>query len=81
MKKTPFQAIKTKNSKSRKLDIFPNELTHGFGPKMAIFPKFIFRLYSPGKCILRYSRTKNLLSRLQKQEVKKVKKVRFLHMG
>ena len=35
--KTPFQAIKTRSSKSRKIDIFPKGLTHGFGPKMAIF--------------------------------------------
>ena len=38
--KTPFQAIKTRSSKSRKIDIFPKGLTHGFGPKMAIFPNF-----------------------------------------
>ena len=38
--KTPFQAIKTQSSKSRKIDIFPKGLTHGFGPKMAIFPTF-----------------------------------------
>ena len=35
--KTPFQPIKTKSCKSRKIDIFSNGLTHGFGPKMAIF--------------------------------------------
>ena len=40
--KTPFQAIKTRSSKSRKIDIFPKGLTHGFGPKMAIFPTFLF---------------------------------------
>ena len=38
--KTPFQAIKTRSSKSRKIDIFPNGLTHGFGPKLAVFPIF-----------------------------------------
>ena len=38
--KTPFQAIKTRSSKSREIDIFPKGLTHGFGPKMAIFPTF-----------------------------------------
>ena len=31
-KKTPFQAIKTRSRKSRKIDIFPKTLTHGFGP-------------------------------------------------
>ena len=38
--KTPFQAIKTTSPKSPKIDIFPKGLTHGFGPKMAIFPTF-----------------------------------------
>ena len=38
--KTPFQPIKTRSSKSRKIDIFPKGLTHGFGPQMAIFPIF-----------------------------------------
>ena len=43
---------KTKNSKSQKIAIFPKGLTHGFGPKMAIFPTFFFRQYRPGKCLL-----------------------------
>ena len=40
---TPVQAIKTRSSKSRKIDIFANGLTHGFAPKMAIFPTFFLR--------------------------------------
>ena len=55
--KRPFQAIKTTSSKSRKIGIFPKELTHGFFPKMAIFPTFLFRQYRPGICLLRNSRT------------------------
>ena len=35
-----MQAIKTRSSKSRKIDNFPNGLTHGFLPKMAIFQLF-----------------------------------------
>ena len=38
--KTPFYSIKTKSPKSRKIDIFPKGLTHGLGPKMAIFATF-----------------------------------------
>ena len=38
--KAPFQAIKTRSSKSRKIDIFAKGLTHVFGPKMVIFPTF-----------------------------------------
>ena len=37
-KKTSFQAIKTRSSTSRKLDIFSKGLTHGFGPNMTFFP-------------------------------------------
>ena len=55
IKKTPFQAIKKRRSKSRKLDIFLKGLTHGFGPKMAIFQLFFLRQYKPRKCLLRYS--------------------------
>ena len=38
--KTPFYAIKTRSSKSQKIHFFPTGLTHGFGPKMAIFSTF-----------------------------------------
>ena len=40
--KAPFWAIKTRSSKSRKIDIFRKGLTRGFGPKMAIFTNFFF---------------------------------------
>ena len=42
-KKTQFQALKTRSSKSRKIDIFPKGLSHGFGPKMVVFPTFFFQ--------------------------------------
>ena len=41
--KTPFQTIKRRSSKSRKIAIFPKGLTHGFGPKMTIFPTSLFQ--------------------------------------
>ena len=47
-----FLGYKNKSSKSQKIDIFPKGLTHGFGPKMAIFPTFSFTQYRPGKCLL-----------------------------
>ena len=80
-KTKPFQAIKTRSSKSRKIDIFLKGLTHGFGKKMAVFPNFFFRQYKLGKCLLRYSRTKKGLSRLQKQEVQNVEKLTFFERG
>ena len=75
--KTPFQTVKTPSSKSRNTYIFPKGLTHGFGPTMAIFPAFFIRQYRPEKCVLRYSRTKKHLSRLQKHKVQKVQKLTF----
>ena len=42
-KKTPDQTIKTRSSKTRKIAIFPKRLTHGFGPKMTIFPTSFFQ--------------------------------------
>ena len=62
--KTPFQARTTGSSKRQKIDIFPKGLTYGFGPKIAIFPTFFFRQFWPGKCLLRYPRTKKRFSRL-----------------
>ena len=50
--KTPLYAINRESSKSRKINIFPTELTHCFGRKIAIFPTFFFRQYSIGKCLL-----------------------------
>ena len=62
-RKTSFYAIKTRTSKSPKIDIFPKGLTHGFGQKWPFFPLFFWQ-YRPGKCLLGYYRTKKRLSRL-----------------
>ena len=62
-RKNAFLGYKNKKSKkSGKLTFFKK--THGFGPKVAIFPAFFFRQYRPGKCLLWYSRTKKHLSTL-----------------
>ena len=63
-KKRHFYAIKTRSSKSRKIDIFPKGLTHAFSQKLAVFQPFLLWQYRPGKCLLRYSRAKKRLSRL-----------------
>ena len=42
-KKSLCRLSKQENQKSRKIDIFPKGLTHGFRPKMAIFPTFFFK--------------------------------------
>ena len=63
-----------------KTAIFPNGLVHGFGQKLVIFPSLCFRQYKPGKYVLRYSRTKKRVSKLQKQEVLNVEKLTFFHL-
>ena len=57
--KTPLQAIKTRSSKSREIDIFQKRLTHGFGPKMAIFPTFVFQAIQARKMSLTMFKSKN----------------------
>ena len=61
--KTLFQAIKTRNSKRLKIDVFPIELTHGFSPKKAIFSTF-FSQYRPEKCFNDILERQKRLSRL-----------------
>ena len=41
-RKNAFLGYKHTKLKSRKIDIFPKGLTHGFGPKIAIFPILFF---------------------------------------
>ena len=41
-RKKAFLRYKNKKFLSRIIDIFPKWLTHGFGPKMAIFANFSF---------------------------------------
>ena len=50
--KTLFQAIKTRGSKCRNIDIFSKGLTHGFGPKTVIFSTFFFTQCRQEKCLL-----------------------------
>ena len=79
--KTPFQAIKARSSKSRKIDIFLKALTHGFGPKMAIFHLFFFRQYRAGKGVLRYSRTNKTPFKVIKTRSSKSPKIGIFPKG
>ena len=63
-RRNAFLGYKNRKFQSRKIDIFTKGLTHGFGPKMAIFSTFFLRQYKPGKCLLQYSKTRKRLSRL-----------------
>ena len=45
--------------------------------KWPFFQLFFFRQYKPGQCVLQYSRTQRRLSKLKKQRVQTVKKLRY----
>ena len=47
--KTPFWAIRTRRSKTAKMDIFPMGFTHSFGRKKAIFPSFFLKVIQARK--------------------------------
>ena len=54
----PFQGIKTRSLKSRKIEFFPKGLVHAFVQKLAIFPNFCFREYCLGKCVYDFVKQK-----------------------
>ena len=77
-RKNAFRSYKNKKlKKSRKIDIFPKGLIHGFGPKMAIFPTFFLGNIGEENVFYDILERKKCLSRLQKQEVQKVEKFTF----
>ena len=64
-RKNAFLVYKNKQfKKSKNGHFFLNGLTHALDPKMTIFPIFFFWQYRPGKCLLRYTKTKKHRSRL-----------------
>ena len=69
--KSPFQAIKTKPSNSRKIDIFPKGLTHSFGRKMAIFPTFFFQAIQARKMsFMKFQNEKTLFQAIKTRSPK-----------
>ena len=71
--KTPFKAIKNRSSKSLKIDIFPKGLTHGFGPKMPIFPNFFLGNISQENVFYDIPEQKNIILGYKKKRFKKSK--------
>ena len=71
--KTPCQATKTTSSKSRKIDIFPKGLPMVLVQKWPFFQLVFFKKYRQGKCLLRYSRTKNAILGYKNKKFKKSK--------
>ena len=80
-RKNAFLGYKNKNLKKSKNWHFSKGLTRGFLSKNGHFSDFFFRQYRPGKCLLRYSRTKKRLARLEKQQVQKVEKMAIFPKG
>ena len=76
-KKTDFEAIKTTSLKSSKIDIFAKGLTHGFGPKMAIFPTFFLGNTGQEKVFYDILQRKNAFLDYKKKKFKKAKNWHF----
>ena len=68
-----FLGYKNRKLKKSKIDIFPRGLTHGFGPKMALFPPFFLANIGQENVFYDILRTKKHFSRLQEQKFKKSK--------
>ena len=79
--KTPYQAIKTRSSKSRKIDIFPMGLTHRFGQKMAIFPTFVFQAKQATKMSLTIFQNKKTFFKATKTKTSKSRKIYIFPKG
>ena len=76
-----FLGYNKKKFKKSKNWHFSKGVNAWFWYNNAHFLNFFFRQYRPGKCVLRYLRTKKRLSRLLKQEVQKVEKLTFFQRG
>ena len=71
--KAPFLSIKTGSSKRRKIDIFLKGLTHGFGPKIAIFPIFFLGIIRQENVFYDILERKNAFLGCKNQKFKKSK--------
>ena len=69
-KKAFFQAIKTRSSNNRKIDIFPKVITHGLGPKMAIFLSFFLALQVKKRCFMIFQNEKTPLEAIKAKRSK-----------
>ena len=80
--KTPFQAIKTRSSKSRKIEIFPKNLVHGFGRKLEIFFIFLISAKQLSKmCLKVFQKEKKLFQTIKRTSQKKSKIWNFFFIG
>ena len=77
----PFYSKKTRSSKSRKIDIFAKGLTHGFGPKMAIFSTFFLGNKGQENVFYDILERKNTLLAYKNKKFKKSQKLTFWQRG
>ena len=75
--KKAFLGYKNKKLKKSKNGHFSKGANPWFGKKMAVFRNFFFRQYKPGKCLLRYSRTKKALLGYKNKKFKMSKNLHF----
>ena len=76
-RKNTFLGYQNKKFKKSKNGHCFKRVNPCFWSKNDHFSKFCLMQYRPGKCLLRYTRTKKHLSRLSKQEVLKTKNGHF----
>ena len=76
--KTVFQALKTKSSKSRKIESFSNGLVDGFGPKWAIFCFFFLGNIGQENVFYDILERKNVFLSCKNKKFKKSKKLNVL---
>ena len=71
--KIAFLGQKTWSSKSLKIDFFSRRVNTKLWSKNGHFSNFFFRQYKPGKCLLRYSKTKKTFLGYKKRRLKSLK--------
>ena len=72
-RKNAFLGYKNKKLKRRKIDIFPKGLTHGFGPKVAIFPLFFLGFIGEENVFYNILERKNAFLGFKNRKFKKSK--------
>ena len=75
--KNAFLSYKNKNFKSPKIDTFIKGLTHGFGPKITIFPFFFLGNIGKGNVFYDILEQKNAILSYKNKNFKKSKNWHF----
>ena len=65
--------MKTRSLKGQKIESFPKGLTHGFGPKRAIFPTFFLGNIGQENVFYDIRKRKNAFLAYKKKKLKKSK--------